>query len=69
MVAEAYHGDADLSLAIRRLSLLGKEAPAESVQNALVFAEAHYTEADIERIRSLSAALEAQTPTLEEETP
>jgi hypothetical protein len=69
MVAEAYHGDADLSLAIRRLSLLGKDAPTETVQNALDFAEAHYIEADIERIRSLSDALEAQAPTLQGKAP
>jgi hypothetical protein len=69
MVAEAYHGDADLSLAARRLSLLGKEAPAETVRDALVFAEAHYTEPDIDRIRSLYEALEAQSRTLQEKVP
>ena len=69
MVAEAYHGDADLSLAVHRLALLGKDDPAEIVQDALVFAEAHYTEADIAQIRALSDALEAQTPTIEGRAP
>jgi hypothetical protein len=69
MVAEAYHGDADLSLAVHRLALLGKDDPAEIVRDALAFAEALYTEPDIARIRSLSGALEAQTPALEEKTP
>ena len=69
MVAEAYHRDADISLAVRRLALLGEDAPNEIVRDALEFAEAHYTEPDITRIRSLSAELEAQAPTLEGSTP
>jgi hypothetical protein len=69
MVAEAYSVEPDLSLSIRRLALLGEDSPMEIVRQALLFAESHYTETDIARIRSLSEALQTQTPTQESSSP
>ena len=69
MVAEAYQAVPDLSLASRRLALLGDDPPAEIVRQALLFAEPHYTDTAVTRIRSLSEALQTWSPTQESTAP
>jgi hypothetical protein len=69
MVAEAYQADTDLARASRRLALLGDDSPVETVRQALDFAESHYIESDIARIRSLSEELQKQTPGQGENSP
>jgi hypothetical protein len=68
MVAETYHADQDLAMAVQRLALLGNDPPTRIVQQALLFAEPRYTDADITLIRSLSDALEAWNSALEKGT-
>ena len=64
MVAESYHQDGALALAIGRLSELGMDQPAEIVRQALNFAEkAGYNDADLHRIWSMLAAVETSFPT------
>ncbi len=65
MVAESYHSDQDLAMAVQRLALLGNDPPTKTVQQALLFAESRYTDADIALIRTLSGALEAWNAALQ----
>jgi hypothetical protein len=68
MVAEAYHGDGDLSLAVRRLALLGESPPADMVYQSLIFAQKlNYTDVDLLRLEELLSAL--QFLNLAQETP
>lgn len=63
MVAEAYQSENDLSLASRRLALLGDQPPLEYVRQALIFAErVGYIDADISRMRALFNALQTWSP-------
>jgi len=62
MVAETYHADKDIDLAVRRLSILG-EPPAEITIQAILFAEQNgYTDNDLLLMRSLSGALQLLKP-------
>ncbi len=68
MVAEAYQGEGDLQLVIRRLALLGNIAPVEMVYEAILFAEkAGYADADLAIMQALMGAL--QTYNLTQDTP
>lgn len=70
MVAEAYHGDGDLALAVRRLALLGNISPGETVREMILFAERlGYADADIALMSELSDALRTWNPILETFTP
>ncbi len=62
MVAEAYQGHGDLSLAARQLALLGSAHPAEFLQEALDHAA--FTEEEIENLISLLDEIEAWQPDL-----
>ena len=63
MVAEAYQADGDLAQAVRRLAILGDQAPALMVQQAVVYAgQAKYASADIDRLVHLSQDLQTWTP-------
>lgn len=77
MIAEAYHADGDLALAIQRLGEIGSAPPDEIVLQAVLFAErlrytrseqAGYTDVDLALIRELSDALQAQTTAAEPAT-
>ena len=58
MVAESYHDDKNLDLAVRRLAILG-EPPAEMALQAILFAEQNgYTDSDLQLMRSLSGQLQ-----------
>ena len=70
MVAEAYRLDNDLALAVRRLSFLGSELPADIVRQAILFAENQgYTDADITLMNNLARNLETFTPALQGGSP
>jgi hypothetical protein len=70
MVAEAYEGEKDLEMAMRRLALLGDTPPAEMTYQSILFAQkAGYTDADLERMQSLLSALQALEPIQETPTP
>lgn len=63
MVSEAYQGDGDLDLALRRLALLGNTPVVEMVNQAILFAEkTGYTETDLDRMRRLLDGLKAALP-------
>lgn len=70
MVAEAYQGDKDLPMAMRRLALLGDTPPAEMSYQAILFAQkAGYADADLEKMQALLSALQAHEPIPETPTP
>jgi hypothetical protein len=63
MVAEAYQGEQDLDLAVRRIAILGDAPPAEIVYQAILFAQkAGYSDVDLERMQALLSALQALNP-------
>ena len=63
MVAEAYHKENDVALAVRRLAFLGNISPLESVQQAVVLArQAGYSSQDIGLMVALTQVLETWTP-------
>lgn len=66
MVGEAYQVDHDISLAVRRLALLGSSAPADIVVNALNYALQHdYASQDLSLLQLLGEGLLAWNPNLE----
>jgi hypothetical protein len=68
MVAEAHHRDGDLSLAVKRLALLGETPPILQVYQASLLAErAGYSDADLTLIKELLGALQASQ--IGQETP
>ena len=68
MVAEAFEGDGDLHLAVRRIAVLGGTSPVEMIYEAILFAEkAGYADADLATMQTLLSAL--QTFNLTQETP
>jgi len=70
MVAEAYQGDQDASIAIQRLSFLEGSFPVKMVEDALVFAvQSGYAPADLGLLRELSDALEVGTTSNMENQP
>jgi len=65
MVAEAYHADHDLGLAVRRLALLGDIRPADRLAQATLFAvENGYSQADLALMQQLADDLQAWNPAL-----
>jgi hypothetical protein len=69
MVAEAYNSERDLGLAVSRLALLGTKAPADLVQQAVLFAlekdsqgKQHYIDADVALMQALLQALQTNLP-------
>jgi uncharacterized SAM-binding protein YcdF (DUF218 family) len=61
MVAEAYHYDGDLPLALQRLSLLNNAAPDVNITDAIAYATKSnppYAETDLSLMRELSAAIQ-----------
>jgi hypothetical protein len=69
MVAESFRADGDLSLAQRRLTILGNDPPVEIVRKALLSAEPHYADSDVALIRALRDALLAGSATQEDQAP
>ena len=66
MVAEAYHVDHDIGLAVRRLAVLGSLAPSEIVANALKYALEHeYSPQDISLFQSMGEDLLTWNPNME----
>jgi hypothetical protein len=70
MIAESYHANGDIALAVQRLGEIGSEPPEEIVRQALLFAErlrytrseqAGYTDVDLALLRELSDALQVLT--------
>ncbi len=65
MVAETYHADKNLDLAIQRLAILGEPTVEITVQ-AILFAEQNgYTDNDLILMRALSGALQLRAPDTE----
>jgi hypothetical protein len=63
MVAEAYHAEGDLTLAVRRLAILGNTPPLEMVQQAIVFAgQSGYSPKDVDVMLKLSQGLKTWSP-------
>lgn len=77
MVAEAYRGEQDLAMAVRRLAVLGDKIPLDIVHGAILFAEdpqnfsdkLAYPDSDLETMRQLEQALAAWNPLLETPLP
>ncbi len=70
MVAEAFQGDGDVGLAVRRLALLGGEPSEKIVQDAILSGtKLGYEKADLDRLRALGRALQAWNPVLEAPAP
>lgn len=72
MVAEAYQVEKDVSLAIRRLALLGSDVPEDIIRNAIQFAsspQVQYNEADLALMRALGDAVQNWDPSLEVSPP
>ena len=63
MVAEAYHADQDVDLAVRRLAIFGSETPAAITAQALqVGRQTNYSENDIALLQELTRAMQAYQP-------
>lgn len=70
MVAEAYQTDKDLSLAVRRLGMLGDHPPMDLVVEALMFAvDNDYAQADLTLMQRLADDLQTWNPSLEIPSP
>ncbi|MGD9092950.1 MAG: hypothetical protein PVF74_08875 [Anaerolineales bacterium] len=66
MVAESYSAEGDLAMSVRRLALLGTAPPADTVQQAILFAESQgYTDADVALMQALYLDLQAWNPSVE----
>jgi hypothetical protein len=63
MVAEAYHEDQNVDLAVRRLAIFGSEVPAALAAQALqVGRQSKYSENDISLLQELTRAMQAYQP-------
>jgi hypothetical protein len=70
MVAEIYHSDHDLDMAIQRLGALGEASPNNVVTQAILFAEKNgYSASDLSQMRDLSDGLLTWNPSQEAPTP
>ncbi|MFC2055450.1 hypothetical protein ACFLV7_14315 [Chloroflexota bacterium] len=59
MIAEAFHTDSDMALAVHRLAVFGDKSPDGRVLQSIAFAEqAGYTDADLDMMRTLSDELQ-----------
>ena len=63
MVAESYHANQDAALAVRRLAILGTEAPAAISQSAALTArQSGFSPDDVSLIEELTRAVQASQP-------
>ncbi len=63
MVAESYHADQNIEVAVRRLAIFGSETPASLAGQALqVGHQTNYSENDLSRLQELTLALQAYQP-------
>lgn len=63
MVAEVYQADGDTETAIRRLALLGDDAPLDLTQRAHEYAQANgYGQSDIQLLDHLREGLQTRNP-------
>jgi hypothetical protein len=63
MVAEAYRAEGDLTLAVRRLAILGNMPPLDLVQQAIVFAgQSGFSPQDVDLMLKLSQGLKTWSP-------
>jgi len=70
MVAEAYQVEDDLSLAVRRLALLGDTPPSELVGAVMNYAVEHeYPDSDLALLQALSLDVQAYHPQSEVPAP
>lgn len=70
MVAEAYRAENDLSMAVRRLGMLGDKPPMDIVVEAILFAvDNDYAESDLKIMQSLADDLQTWNPSLEIPSP
>jgi hypothetical protein len=70
MTAQSYQADDDLRLALVRLAALGPQLPADTVAEAIAFAEANdFAETDLDALRHLTDDLQALAPDAGAEAP
>ena len=70
MVAEAYHVEKSLGMAVRRLAYLGDNLPVEIVNEAILFADQiGYNANDLILMQNLGEALGTWNPSLEAPVP
>ena len=63
MVAEAYHADQNVDLAVRRLAIFGSETPAAlAAQSLQVGRQSNYSENDVSLLQELTRAMQAYQP-------
>ena len=60
MVAEAYHVEQDMGIAVQRLSLLGEAPPAEIITQAILYTAQipNYSQTDLAQMQTLLEALQ-----------
>lgn len=59
MVAELYHAEGDLALALARLGFLGSTSPLLLADKAVAYAEAHqYANVDLQLMQNLAADIQ-----------
>lgn len=70
MVAEAYHVENSLGMAVRRLAFLGDNSPVDIVNEAILFAnQIGYSPADLILMQNLGDALQTWNPSFEAPVP
>ena len=63
MVAEAYHGDQNIELAVRRLAIFGSETPAGiSAQALQAGRQMNYSDSDLSLLEELTRSMQAYQP-------
>ena len=63
MVAEAYHGDQNIELAVRRLAIFGSETPATiSAQALQASRQMNYSDSDLSLLEELTRSMQAYQP-------
>lgn len=63
MVAELYHVEGDVVMAMARLTYLGDDVPVELMDAAIPYAEAHdYAPGDLQLMRELAQAITLALP-------
>ena len=63
MVAEAYHSDQNVELAVRRLAIFGSESPAVLAAQALQAGrQSNYSDNDVSLLQELTRAMQAYQP-------
>ncbi|MFW5713165.1 MAG: hypothetical protein ACOCYU_00670 [Brevefilum sp.] len=60
MVAEVYHQEGDIAMALARMAFLGGDSPTTHTREAIAYAqEVHYSPGDLELMLTLSDDLQA----------